>query len=49
MGGQASTTKTRCYLLEFKCKWWLADNEADLFLQTPVGPMEMERLPLSEA
>ena len=40
--GKFSAEKTKWYLLEFKWdksgKWWLADNEAELFIQTPVGP-----------
>ena len=48
MGGQVSALKTKWYLLDFSWdkagNWWLADNEADLFLQTPEGPHKIERL-----
>ena len=51
MGGKVSVMKTKWHLLELKWeklgKWWLSDNEADLFLQSTLGPQKIERLPPS--
>ena len=48
-GGQVIVKKTKWYLLEFKSykaeKWRLAENKADLFLHTPIGPQEIELPP----
>ena len=52
-GGQVRVSKNKCYLLEFRWdpqgQWRLADNPADLLLNTTQGQNIFERIPPSQA